>query len=845
MAQLTVQSVYSLGPVSHRMNLRDLDIVQSAGGQVLYGTNGSSGGVISYQINSATGALSFGDSQVLPPLASVDGPAHLEQMRIGGQDFIVNLGRHADGLEAIQIEPGADLDTRLDIGGTDNALISTMVYHEAATRDMVYAGYWGRSDLGIYQVTSGGDLSYIGQIASPFQVHGADLVDMRITDVGGQDVLIFASRYQDQVVSYTINANGGLAVADVLRMSDGLPVDTPSAMEIAEIGAQRFAILASAGTSSLTVMEISATGQLLPSDHINASTHTRIANLTAMDTVQIGDRAFVVAGGANDGVSLFELMPDGRLYHWDAQEDLAAISLANVTAITAVARGTGIDIYAGSESEAGVTHLRVDLGSLGATQVDGAGDASMTGTAASEVLYGGAGDDTLSGLDGNDVLIGGTGDNRLVGGTGADTFILSPGATRDHIVDFELGVDRIDLSGFGRIYEVSSLTWSERSAGAVIYFGERLLIINTADNTPLAANDLTYDALFNLSHTDLSYMQGGTDPGGDFTTPGNFEGSAGADTLQGSAGADVIRGNLGDDMLYGGDGDDVLNGGIGADMHDGGAGTDWVSYEGSRGSLRVDLMFAQINTNVAVGDSYVSIENLIGSQGFDNLRGTLEDNVIQGGANVDYIFGRRGNDTLEGGIGDDVLFGGVGADVLIGGANRDRAQYSESLTSVVADLQNPGANTGEALGDTYDSIEDLAGSRFNDELYGDEGANRLFGREGSDRLEGRGGNDYLNGGANLDVLDGGAGNDILRGGQSFDTFIFREGLDRVEDFNGDFDTLMFDPDLLGGGAITAERALEFAAVIGGDVVFDFDSGDQLVLENVNSLAGLENDILFL
>jgi len=608
MTTLSVQSVWTLGPVSHQLNLRDLDIVQTAGGLALYGTNGSSGGVVSYEISAATGGLSFADSLLLPPLTSVDGPAHLELMSFGGQDFVVNLGRHADGLEAIQVNPDADLDTRLDLAGTDAAAISTLVFHSADTRDMVYAGYWGRSDLGIYQVTSGGALSYIGQISSPFQEHGADLVDFRITDVGGQDVLVFASRYQDQVTSYTINSNGGLAVADVLRMSDGLPVDTPSAMEIAQIGASRFAILASAGTSSLTVMEITATGQLEPRDHINASTYTRIENLTALDTVHIADRAFVVAGGANDGVSLFEVMPDGRQYHWD-----------------------------------------------------------------------------------------GSGTNRMVGGHGADTFILSPGATQDHIVDFELGTDRIDMSALGRIYDLSALTWSERSAGAVITFGDRTLIINTSDATPLAASSFTYADVFNLSHTDLSYMEGGTDPGGDFTEAGNIEGSAGADTLQGSASEDTIRGNIGDDMLYGNDGDDILNGGSGADMLDGGSGSDWASYEGARGSLRVDLMFSQINTNVASGDTYVSIENLIGSQGFDNLRGTLGDNIIQGGRNVDYIFGRRGDDTLEGGVGDDVLFGGVGADALIGGDNRDRAQYSEALERVTVDLQNAAANTGEAV----------------------------------------------------------------------------------------------------------------------------------------------------
>ena len=391
---------------------------------------------------------------------------------------------------------------------------------------------------------------------------------------------------------------------------------------------------------------------------------------------------------------------------------------------------------------------------------------------------------------------------------------------------------------------MSALTWSIRSNGAVVTYNDETLVIRTVDNTALHSTDLVAHELFNLSHTDLSYMIGGTDPLLDDTARGNFEGSAGADTLIGTGFDDTIRGNLGDDSSAGGSGNDILNGGVGADFLDGGAGSDWASYEGSRGSLRVDLMFSHINTNVAAGDTYVSIENLIGSQGFDNLRGNLSDNIVQGGRNVDYIFGRRGNDTLEGGIGDDVLFGGTGADVLIGGENRDRAQYSEALEAVIVDLANPSNNTGEAAGDRFESIEDLAGSRFGDRLTGDEGANRLFGREGSDILLGGAGNDYLNGGAHSDFLFGDLGNDTLRGGQHADTFVFNDGNDIIEDFNGTWDAIRLDASLLGGGPITAARALEFASVIKGNTVFDFGDNDQLTILNVFDTSSLLDDISF-
>lgn len=844
MTVLSVQNTWNLGPVSHRLNLRDMDLVSTSSGMVLYGTNGSSGGIVSYLVNPATGALSYRDALTLTPLASVDGPAHLEQVTFGGQDFIVNLGRHADGLEAVQIGAGNDLDTRVDLGGTDGLGISSMIFHAADTRDVVYASYWGSADLGIYQMSASGNMTLLGQISSPFDVQGADLTGFQITQVQGQDVLLFAGTEQDAIYSYTINANGGLAVADVLRMADGLPVDAPTAMEIVESGGQRFAVLASAGTSSLTVLEISNTGQLAPTDHINASLHTRIEGVVALETVSFADRHYVIAGGANDGISLFQLLPDGRLYHLDAQEDLIGASLANVTSITAQVRGSGLDIYVASENETGITQLRYELGAQSLRQYANADGAALSGGSNGDFLVGGAGDDTISGGNGADMILDGAGVDRMTGGNGADIFILSRDGARDDILDFDPSQDRIDLSGWGRIYDVSALTWSIRSNGAVIRYGDEVLVIRTLDNTTLYADDLAPHELFNLSHTDLSYMTGGTDPLLDDTEPGNFEGSAGADTITGTGFDDTIRGNIGDDSLMGGAGHDILNGGAGADFLDGGSGSDWVSYEGSRGSLRVDLMFSHINTNVAAGDTYASIENLIGSQGFDNLRGTLGDNIIQGGRNVDYIFGRRGNDTLEGGIGDDVLFGGAGADVLIGGANRDRAQYSESLTGVRVDLANAAQNTGEAAGDSFDSIEDLAGSRFNDLLRGDTGANRLFGREGSDVLRGRSGDDYLNGGAHADTLDGGAGNDVLRGGQHADTFVFSDGNDLIEDFNGTWDAIRLDEALLGGGPVTAARALEFASVIEGNTVFDFGDNDQLTVLNASDLSSLLDDITF-
>lgn len=81
---------------------------------------------------------------------------------------------------------------------------------------------------------------------------------------------------------------------------------------------------------------------------------------------------------------------------------------------------------------------------------DWQGENINIGTAGNDILLGGTGGDTLVGGEGNDTLGGGIGRDRLTGDAGNDVFRFDRAATavahRDVIVDFESGVDKIQLS---------------------------------------------------------------------------------------------------------------------------------------------------------------------------------------------------------------------------------------------------------------------------------------------------------------------------------------------------------------------------------------------------------------
>ncbi|WP_338590315.1 retention module-containing protein [Shewanella khirikhana] len=89
----------------------------------------------------------------------------------------------------------------------------------------------------------------------------------------------------------------------------------------------------------------------------------------------------------------------------------------------------------------------VNLGSGDDTVNGGAGNQVVYGGGGNDLLIGGEGVDGLRGGDGNDTLIGGLGDDVLRGDGGADTFVWKAGETgTDHIIDFDVKEDKLDLS---------------------------------------------------------------------------------------------------------------------------------------------------------------------------------------------------------------------------------------------------------------------------------------------------------------------------------------------------------------------------------------------------------------
>jgi serralysin len=326
-----------------------------------------------------------------------------------------------------------------------------------------------------------------------------------------------------------------------------------------------------------------------------------------------------------------------------------------------------------------------DLRSLIENAIGGSGADQLIGNVANNVLDGGAGNDKLTGDAGNDTL---------QGGVGTDTAVFSGALTQYQVTQLADGsVKVVDLrSG---TYDGTDIAWNieQFEFGGTQYTLAQVL---SGSGTPSEPSEPSTTGMTLTGTSSNNTLQGGA-------LDDTISGLGGADLLYGYAGADYLDGGTGNDKLYGGDGNDVLIGGTGADRLEGGAGTDTASYATATAGVTAKLSSTSSNKGDAYGDTYVSVENLTGSNFADTLSGNSYVNVLAGGAGGDKLYGNGGNDTLNGGSGADYLDGGSGTDTAVfAGTSSDYGWVKNSDGSwTITDLR-AGSPDGK---DTLVSVE--------------------------------------------------------------------------------------------------------------------------------------------
>jgi len=254
-------------------------------------------------------------------------------------------------------------------------------------------------------------------------------------------------------------------------------------------------------------------------------------------------------------------------------------------------------------------------------------------------FVGGSGDDSFVGADLNDRLQGGAGADVLNGGLNEDTaeYTNSSGGLTADLSDPRNNTGDADNDTYISIERLRGGNGNDHLIGTP---GQ-----NDLEGGP-GADTLDGRGGFDFAR----YGFAGTRVTASLADPGINTGDAAGDVYLSIKG--LIGSNF-NDALFGDDQDNQLDGGAGADFLDGGAGFDYARYQTFSPNhqphqhvtgVTASLANPSINTFDAAGDTYLSIEGLIGSDFDDRLIGDERDNGFAGGFGSDKLTGGAGAD---------------------------------------------------------------------------------------------------------------------------------------------------------------------------------------------------------
>ncbi len=436
--------------------------------------------------------------------------------------------------------------------------------------------------------------------------------------------------------------------------------------------------------------------------------------------------------------------------------------------------------------------------------------------------------------------------------------------------------------------EIGADMFAESTGGAPAYTASSSVSAK-ADSSFDACEDVTPVFQINLVGLGLAVGTPFDDTIRGIDNENSFEvlwGGKGDDCINGLKGHELIMGGPGNDELHGGDQHELILGGPGDDTIFAGEGED---YTFTVGAVSVELELGSVIFG-GRGDDYISgsdpdyDENDAGDYGYTDLifgdgltEATSGEDIIDGGAGIDFLFGQWGDDELRnrrqgriqidtidfevgsfhfGGEGDDALVGsdkfdlmvgsrhddtidGMGGlDIVLGGSGEDSLDGGDGLDLVFAGEGDDEATGGEGvdlvMGNAGDDVVS-GGAGALDLIFGNSGDDTVSGEDGFDVVFGNSGRDFVNGNEGLDLLFGGGDNDTISGHDGIDLAFGSGGRDWMDAGAGAVD-LFFGGD-------------ETDVVIGGDgldVLFGNDDDDWIDGEDGVDLAfaGDGDDVVF-
>lgn len=381
-----------------------------------------------------------------------------------------------------------------------------------------------------------------------------------------------------------------------------------------------------------------------------------------------GNGEIFTGAGGNDLI-------EGGAGNDEARYDTTLAPLtAGITVDMAAGTVIGDAIYVGTDTISGIEGIRGSLldDVYVATGFAGGG---QTGTFRDGVQVN-VNYNRFAGLSGNDKITGNGQTSLDYRGASAAVTVTFTGRGKGTATGTTEGTD-----SFTGVYSVSDSAFNDVLKGSDVVAADYWEGFNLSGGNDTVAggggNDyISYSATSNAA---VNVVFTGVGAG---KATGN-----GTDTF---TGIEYVIGSTENDKMVGGAGNETFAGIGGNDNLDGGAGTgDTVSYFFDRSGVTVDLAAGKALDGFGGTDQLANFENVTGSIFDDVITGNAAANLLEALAGSDRLDGMTGNDRLVGGAGEDTfafttVLGAGNVDTIVDlVSGTDRVELKQSIFSAL------------------------------------------------------------------------------------------------------------------------------------------------------------------
>ena len=228
---------------------------------------------------------------------------------------LVTLGRYDDNFGLFDIDGTGALDPQDPLEDPDGHFAAGMIGTSLRVGQVAYhyVAHRGEPGIKIFRMDATGVTTFMEEVMDTGWAPIGDPTAFATGQLHGQSYMFVASAFDNGIAAFRTLTNGKLFAVDRYLPQEEEGFSGIVALDMVQIGGRAFVLGASAGTDSLFVLRFSAGRDLKFIDSFVDTGETRIANVQAMEVVEWDGRTFVIAGGGDDGVSVFELTYRGQL----------------------------------------------------------------------------------------------------------------------------------------------------------------------------------------------------------------------------------------------------------------------------------------------------------------------------------------------------------------------------------------------------------------------------------------------------------------------------------------------------------------------------------------------------